>query len=211
MKATRRFSKGLSVIASYTWGKSLDDTSGIRNQGNDNLYPQNSECIACEYGRSAFDVKNRIVGSANYELPFGPGKLINTNKAVGEFVGGWQIGGIFTHQTGQVGTPLLGTDNSSIASPFGGFDRPNPTGTSPYLSGSARSLNVWVNKAAYRISDRRNLRYLCSAAALLDPALRISTLPYTRPSTCLTTRSTSCRSALRHSMRSTTRTGTIQL
>ncbi len=149
VKATRRFSKGLSVIASYTWGKSLDDTSGIRNQGNDNLYPQNSECISCEYGRSAFDVKNRIVGSANYELPFGPGKLINTNKAVGEFVGGWQIGGIFTHQTGQVGTPLLGVDNSSIASPFGGFDRPNPTGTSPYVSGSARSVTNWVNKAAY--------------------------------------------------------------
>ena len=149
VKATRRFSHGLSVIASYTWGKSLDDSSGIRNQGNDNLYPQNSLCIQCEYGRSAFDVKNRIVGSANYELPFGPGKLVNTNKAVGAFVGGWQIGGIFTHQTGQVGTPLLGTDNSSIASPFGGFDRPNPTGISPYLSGSARSLSNWVNIAAY--------------------------------------------------------------
>ena len=75
-KATHRFSKGLSVIASYTWGKSLDDTSGIRNQGNDNLYPQNSDCITCEYGRSAFDVKNRIVGSALYELPIGPGKLV---------------------------------------------------------------------------------------------------------------------------------------
>jgi len=149
VKATRRFSRGLSVIASYTFSKSLDDSSGIRNQGNDNLYPQNSECIACEYGRSAFDVKNRIVGSANYELPFGPGKMINTNKAVGEFVGGWQIGGIFTHQTGQVGTPLLGTDNSSISSPFGGFDRPNPTGTSPYLSGNARSLTDWINIAAY--------------------------------------------------------------
>ncbi len=149
VKATRRFSKGLTVIASYTFSKSLDDTSGIRNQGNDNLYPQNSECIPCEYGRSAFDVKNRIVGSANYELPIGPGKLLNTNKAVGEFAGGWQVGGIFTHQTGQVATPLLGTDNASIASPFGGFDRPNPTGSSPYLSGSARSLNRWVNIAAY--------------------------------------------------------------
>ncbi len=149
VKATRRFSRGLSVIGSYTWGKSLDDTSGIRNQGNDNLYPQDSECINCEYGRSAFDVKNRIVASAQYELPFGPGKLVNTNKAVGEFIGGWQIGGIFTHQTGQVGTPLLGVDNSSIASPFGAFDRPNLTGQSPYLTGGARTLNDWVNKAAY--------------------------------------------------------------
>ncbi len=149
LKATRRFSKGLSVIGSYTWGKSLDDTSGIRNQGNDNLYPQNSECISCEYGRSAFDVKNRIVGSALYELPIGPGKSVPVKGALNAVIGGWQIGGIFTHQTGLVGTPLLGVDNSSIASPFGAFDRPNPTGQSPYLSGSARSLNDWVNKAAY--------------------------------------------------------------
>jgi hypothetical protein len=149
VKATRRFSRGLNVIASYTLGKSLDDTSGIRNQGNDNLYPQNSDCIPCEYGRSAFDVHNRIVASVLYELPIGPGKMLKTNKAVGEFVGGWQIGGIFTHQTGAVGTPLLGIDNASIASPFGNFDRPNPTGQSPYLTGSARTLNDWVNKGAF--------------------------------------------------------------
>jgi hypothetical protein len=148
VKATRRFSSGLSVIASYTRGKSLDDTSGIRNQGNDNLYPQDSECITCEYGRSAFDVKNRIVGSALYELPIGPGRLLNTNRIVGALAGGWQVGGIFTHQTGVVGTPLLGIDNASIASPFGNFDRPNPTGASPYL-GATRTLNDWVNKAAY--------------------------------------------------------------
>ncbi len=150
VKATRRFSKGLSVIGSYTWGKSLDDTSGIRNQGNDNLYPQNSECISCEYGRSAFDVKNRIVGSALYEIPIGPGKLVPVRGALNALIGGWQIGGIFTHQTGLVGTPILGIDNASIASPFGNFDRPNPTATSPYFSGSARTLNDWVNKAAYQ-------------------------------------------------------------
>jgi hypothetical protein len=148
-KATRRFNNGLNVIASYTWSKSLDDTSGIRNQGNDVLNPQNPECIPCEYGRSGFDVKNRIIGSALYELPIGPGKLIKTNKAVGAVVGGWQVGGIFTHQTGAVATPQVGFDNGSTGGQFGNFDRPNPTGTSPYLSGSARSLNDWVNKAAY--------------------------------------------------------------
>jgi hypothetical protein len=150
VKATRRFSKGLNVIASYTWGKSLDDSSGIRNQGNDNLYPQNSRCISCEYGRSAFDVKNRFVASALYELPIGPGKLVPVeNKGLNALIGGWQIGGIFTHQTGQVGTPLMGTDISGISSPFGNFDRPNPTGKSPYLSGTARTLNTWITKTAY--------------------------------------------------------------
>ena len=149
VKATRRFSNGFNLVSSYTWSKSLDDTSGIRNQGNDNLFPQNSQCIACEYGRSAFDVKNRVVISALYELPFGPGKLLNTNKAVGEIVGGWQVGGIFTHQTGVVGTPIDGIDNASIASAGGNFDRPNPTGASPYLTGNARTLSDWVNKGAY--------------------------------------------------------------
>ncbi len=150
-KATRRFSNGLNVIASYTFGKSLDDTSGVRNQGNDLLNPQNPECIPCEYGRSGFDVKHRIVGSALYELPIGPGKLVPvSNRGLNALIGGWQVGGIFTHQTGAVSTPSVGFDNGSTGGQFGNFDRPNGTGTSPYLSGNARSLSTWVNKAAYK-------------------------------------------------------------
>lgn len=150
-KATRRFSHGLNVLASYTYSKSLDDTSGIRNQGNDLLYPQNSYCIPCEYGRSAFDVRNRIVGSALYELPIGPDRLLPVNnKVLNALIGGWQVGGTFTHQTGAVATPLDGFDNASISSPFGNFDRPNATGVSPYLSGSAKSVFTWVNPAAYQ-------------------------------------------------------------
>jgi hypothetical protein len=150
VKANRRFSRGLNLIASYTLSKSLDDTSGIRNQGNDNLYPQNSYCVTCEYGPSAFDTRNRVVVSGLYELPIGPGRLLNVkNKALYALVGGWQVGGVFTHQTGGVATPTLGIDNASISSPFGNFDRPNQTGVTPYLSGSARSVDTWVNKAAY--------------------------------------------------------------
>ena len=59
LKATRRFSQGLSVISSYTWAKSIDDTSGIRTQGIDTLFPQNSNCIQCERGLSSFDVRHR--------------------------------------------------------------------------------------------------------------------------------------------------------
>jgi len=150
IKATRRFSKGLNVIASYTLGKSLDDTSGIRSQGNDQLFPQNNRCLKCDYGRSAFDVHNRIVGSVLYELPIGPGKLLPVNnKFLDAVIGGWQIGGIFTHQTGAVGTVLLGRDNAGISAAGGNFDRPNTTGTSPYPRGSARTLSAWVNPAAY--------------------------------------------------------------
>jgi hypothetical protein len=150
IKATRRFSSGFNVIASYTLSKSLDDTSGVRNQGNDELYPQNSDCIPCEYGPSAFDIRNRVVVSALYELPIGPDKLLRVNNKVAyALIGGWQVGGVFTHQTGQAATPLYGTDNSSIASPFGNFDRSNQTGVSPYQTGSTRTVDNWANKAAY--------------------------------------------------------------
>ena len=71
IKATRRFSQGVSVIGSYTWSKSIDDTSGIRTQGFDTLYPQNSDCIACERGLSSFDVRHRVVASVLYDLPVG--------------------------------------------------------------------------------------------------------------------------------------------
>ena len=149
-KVNRRFSRGLDLTASYTLSKSLDDTSGIRNQGNDNLYPQNSYCIPCEYGPSAFDVRNRIAVGSLYELPIGPNKLIPlNNKFLNMAIGGWQLGGNFTHQTGAVATPLYGADNSGIASPFGNFDRANQTGISPFMACNTHTRDACANKAAY--------------------------------------------------------------
>jgi hypothetical protein len=133
IKATRRFSQGISVISSYTWAKSIDTTSGIRNQGNDTLYPQNSYCLACERGLSAFDTKHRIVTSILYDLPVGKGKRMNiSNPVANTLFGGWNLGGILTLQTGMPGNLSIGgVDNAGTGS--GGYDRPSSTGISPYL------------------------------------------------------------------------------
>jgi hypothetical protein len=134
LKATRRFSQGISLIASYTWSKSIDDTSGIRTQGFDTLFPQNSYCLACERGLSSFDVRHRVVASALYDLPVGAGRRFGiNNRFLNAVIGDWQAGGILTMQTGVPGTITIGgVDNSSTAA--GGYDRPNATGASPYLS-----------------------------------------------------------------------------
>jgi hypothetical protein len=133
VKATRRFSEGVSVISSYTWAKSIDTTSGIRNQGNDTLYPQNMYCLACERGLSAFDTKHRIVTSVLYDLPVGKGKRLGINNPIADALfGGWNVGGILTLQSGMPGNlGIGGVDNASTGS--GGYDRPNSTGISPYL------------------------------------------------------------------------------
>ena len=147
LKATRRFSAGVSVISSYTFSKSIDDTSGIRVQGFDTLYPQNSDCISCERGLSAFDVRHRSVTSILYDLPIGRDKLLNIhNYVLNGIAGGWQIGGILTLQSGVPGTVTIGgTDNASTGN--SGYDRPNSTGISPYLSNPTPSR--WLNPAAF--------------------------------------------------------------
>jgi hypothetical protein len=147
LKATRRFSQGISVISSYTYSKSIDDTSGIRVQGYDTLFPQNSDCIACERGLSSFDVRNRFVTSILYELPVGKGKRWNiSNPVLNGIVGGWQAGGLLTLQSGVPGSLTIGgVDNASTSD--GGYDRPNSTGLSPYLSNPTPSR--WLNPAAF--------------------------------------------------------------
>jgi hypothetical protein len=145
LKATRRFSQGISVIGSYTWSKSIDDTSGIRTQGFDTLFPQNSYCIACERGLSSFDVRHRFVISALYDLPVGKGRTLNINNPfLNGVIGGWQAGGILTMQTGVPGNVTIGgIDNASTAD--GGYDRPSATGTSPYLSNPTPSRYFGLN------------------------------------------------------------------
>ena len=69
-QVNKRFSNGFNLISSYTYSKSLDDTSGIRTQSSQ-LFPQNDLCITCEWGPSDFDVKHRVVASFVYDLPFG--------------------------------------------------------------------------------------------------------------------------------------------
>jgi Carboxypeptidase regulatory-like domain/TonB dependent receptor len=147
VKATRRFSQGLSVIGSYTYAKSIDDTSGIRVQGFDTLFPQNSNCIRCERGLSSFDVRSRFVTSVLYDLPVGKGRGLNiSNSVLNTIIGDWHTGGIITAQTGVPGTLSIGgVDNASTSD--GGYDRPNSAGSSPYLSNPTPSR--WLSLSAF--------------------------------------------------------------
>src|SRR5689334_11978086 len=51
-KLTRRMSGGLTFLAGYTFSKSIDDGSGIRTLGTDQLKPQDGLCVSCERGLS---------------------------------------------------------------------------------------------------------------------------------------------------------------
>ncbi len=145
IKVTKRYSQGLTLLGSYTFAKSIDNTSGIRTQGDDTLFPQNSYCMSCERGYSSFDTRHRFVVSGIYDLPIGKGRSLNIqNPFVDAIVGGWQLGSIVTVQSGFPITPNVGGSDRSGTG--GGFDRPNATGISPYLSDPTPSK--WFNIAA---------------------------------------------------------------
>lgn len=146
LKVNKRFTAGMSLTGAYTYGVSIDDTSGIRIQGYDTLFPQNSYCIRCERGPSSFDTRHRLVVSPLYELPIGKGKPLNINNSVANaVVGGWQVGGIFTLQSGVPQTITIGPlDNSNTQS---GYDRPNATGAGSGTSNP--SPQGWYNRAAF--------------------------------------------------------------
>jgi hypothetical protein len=146
VKIDKRFSKGLSLLAAYTHAVSIDNSSGIRVQGYDTLFPQNSDCLRCERGLSSFDTRNRLVVSPLYELPFGRGKALNINNGfVNAIAGGWQVGGILTLQSGIPETlGIGGLDNSITQS---GYDRPNATGAASSVSNASPA--GWFNRAAF--------------------------------------------------------------
>ncbi len=105
----RRLSSGLSILGSYVWAKSIDLAS---NDGNSGLGNQATNPFrqSADKGPSDFDVRHRVVTSVLYELPF-------FNKTPGwkrTFLGGWQINGILTLQTGQPFTVSAGADRSLV-------------------------------------------------------------------------------------------------
>jgi hypothetical protein len=146
VKFNKRFSGGLSLITAYTHSVSIDDSSGIRVQGYDTLFPQNSYCIRCERGLSSFDTRNRLVVSPLYELPVGKGKPLNINNRVANaIVGGWQVGGIMTLQGGIPETITIGGQDNSLTQST--YDRPNATGVSSSVANPKPS--GWYNRDAF--------------------------------------------------------------
>jgi hypothetical protein len=95
----------MSITTIFTWAKSLDDKSAAAGLGSDGGGYQgfmDNHNMRRDYGPANYDVDHRFVTSYVYNLPFGRGKhfLSNTNKALDMALGGWELTGITTFQTG---------------------------------------------------------------------------------------------------------------
>ena len=64
---TKRFSKGVSVIAGYTWSKLMTDVANGTWAGTASV--RSYYCVRCEHSPSTYDVPHRFTLSAVGELP----------------------------------------------------------------------------------------------------------------------------------------------
>lgn len=136
----KRFSKGYTILASYTYGRSID-ASSLEVDGFNGQDPLN---IGADKGLSDFDVRQRFIASFLWDIP-GPG------SGIAKWVlGGWQSNGIFNAQTG---TPVNIVSGSDRALSGTGTQRANLV-ANPYLAaGRSRDeqMAAFYNASAFAI------------------------------------------------------------
>ena len=102
----KRYSNGLLLNYSFTYGKAIDDMSG--DPVGTSYNPSTSTAIdsnnlRADRGRADFDQRRVSILTWIYELPFGKGKkfMTTSNPVIQALFGGWQLQGFNSNQSGE--------------------------------------------------------------------------------------------------------------
>ncbi|MGH9622214.1 MAG: carboxypeptidase regulatory-like domain-containing protein [Bryobacteraceae bacterium] len=141
VKLDRHFKSGLLLTTSYTYGKAL----GYAEENGDNssgaaYYVD----FRRNYARADYDRTQMLTQSVVYDLPFGKGQKFFKSGPVGAILGGWQITGIWTLDTG---TPLNFGCNCLPLNTPGNSQSPDLVGQFQKLYGI--NTEPWFNTSAF--------------------------------------------------------------
>jgi outer membrane receptor protein involved in Fe transport len=102
-KLTKRVSRNLNFLATYTWSHSIDNGPSPFDLGLNSNYPQDAYDLKQEIASSDTDVRNNFTFSGLYRLPIGHGQALFSNWGkVPEFLlGGWQLNGLVIAESGE--------------------------------------------------------------------------------------------------------------
>ena len=119
--AVRRRSKGgLTLLASYTFGKAMDQNSNTNNSTTGSQRsPQDIKDFANEWALADYHRTHQFSGSFNYDFPFGRGKTFfsGARGLADAIVGGWQLNGIVTLLSGRPLTPVFTSADTASGRP----------------------------------------------------------------------------------------------
>ena len=151
MKVQKRFSQGLTLIAAYTWSKSISDGEIAAGGGpsGENFYNRKNEKAI-----SSDDVPQALALSYVYELPFGPGKrYLKSTGVTGKLVGGWTFTGIQQYQSGN---PIVLSATNTLPL-FNSAQRPNLVQGVPVMNNLSNfdpnnpASDHYINLAAFSV------------------------------------------------------------
>jgi len=154
--AEKKYSNGLQLLATFTWSKSIDDSSQADTNVSwlgsfDSLQDPNKPWL--ERSLSTFDIPYVIQFSYSYDLPFGHGRafLGNMPRWADLIIGGWKTSGIWRIADGR---PLAFTvgDGTLLPTYGGGIGtlRPNIVGTPKRNHGSDWVDNYFVDNTVFQ-------------------------------------------------------------
>ncbi|MDQ3919096.1 MAG: carboxypeptidase regulatory-like domain-containing protein [Acidobacteriota bacterium] len=103
--ATRRFGGASQVNVAYTWSKNLTD-----NQTDRSTAPENSYNNRLDRGRASLDRRHVFTANYIYDLPF----FAKRHDFVANTLGGWEISGLVTFQSGLPFTPTTNFDAAGL-------------------------------------------------------------------------------------------------
>ncbi|MGH9328389.1 MAG: TonB-dependent receptor [Terriglobia bacterium] len=147
LKFERHYSKNLSLIGSYTWSKTLDQSDSLGNGGVYGLpdYNPTRFNISSFKAPAGFDVRNILSLAYIYDLPWK-----TSSRWVNAAVAGWELSGIVSYGSGIPYYILLSTDNENIGVVPGRISEFPNLACNPE-TGFTRSAKEWFNTACYQL------------------------------------------------------------
>jgi hypothetical protein len=148
VKVTKRESRNLSFLASYTYSHSLDNGPAPWDLGQNNDQPQNPYNLTPEYASSDDDVRQNLIFSGLWRLPIGRGQRLfsDWNRATDLVLGGWQLNSIFSMRSGTPVNVVRGNNSASILPGL----RPNVT-MNPNLPRGKRTMLEYFDTSAFNV------------------------------------------------------------
>jgi len=142
----RQVSRGLNIGVAYTWSKNLTTNTDDRGSPANDTYD-----LKMDYGPSGYSTPQLLVFNYVYDLPWYRGQ----QGLVGHVLGGWEISGITTIQSGQPLTIYQNADpfsnyNSTLGAGDGGLGiyYPRADRTSTAIS-YPKTVSQWFNPSAF--------------------------------------------------------------
>lgn len=135
---------GLRHVTSFTWSKSLDNSSS--SSGDDNSVANDPFNLEGDWGPSSYDRRLMLVFSYGYKLPFGKGeRWLGKGGFLAALFGDWELAGVATAKSGDHFSVSIATCPANI----GAACRTDVAGD-PNLDSADRRPERWFDTSAFR-------------------------------------------------------------